>query len=118
MKKSLLNFIKCCLKAKKETDADQLIEAITSGNSVPKAKKQQPVMDFESLKSSINYFLECVDNDYYFAPNRIIHKAQRSKWRFEVKNYVKMLNGIPADGEHGEESAKLMRGLFQRLHIL
>lgn len=103
-------------KSKKETEADPLIEEIISGKAASAPNKtKNAVMDFESLKNQINVFLEYVDHDYYFMPNRIVPKNKRSKWRFEVKNYIKMINEIPADGENGEESARLLREIYKRL---
>ena len=104
-------------KGKKESDADPLIEDIISGVnlSVSREKRKAVVVDFESLKSHINEFLENVDADLYCTPNRVVPKSKRSKWRFEVKNFVKMINDIPADGENGAESARLLRELYNRL---
>lgn len=103
-------------KSKKEADADPIIEEIISGKAASAPNKtKNAVMDFESLKNQINVFLEYVDNDYYLMPNRIVPKNKRSKWRFEVKNYIKMINEIPADGENGEESARLLREIYKRL---
>lgn len=103
-------------KSKKEENADFIIEEIISGNAVSASNKNKnSVMDFETLKNQINIFLENVDNDYYYAPNQIVPKSKRSKWRFEVKNFIKMINKIPADGENGKESAKLLRELYKRL---
>ncbi len=104
-------------KSKKESEADQLIEDIISGKAITQAsnKKKAPVIEFSGLKYQIELFLEYVDNGYYFAPNRVVPKAKRSKWRFEVKNFIKMINEIPADGEHGAESALLLRGIYKRL---
>lgn len=67
------------------------------------------------MKKQINVFLEYVDNGYYYEPNRIVPKAKRSKWRFEVKNFIKMINEIPVDSENGAESARLLRELYKRL---
>ena len=105
-------------KSKKESEADQLIENIISGKAITQAsnKKKAPVIEFSGLKYQIELFLEYVDNGYYFAPNRVVPKAQRSKWRFEVKNFIKMINEIPADGEHGAESALLLTGDYIRTH--
>lgn len=103
-------------KSKKETYADLMIEEIISGKAAPASNKtKNTVMDFESLKNQISVFLENVDQNYYFMPNRIVSKDKRSKWRFEVKRYIKMINEVPVDGENGQESAWLLRELYKRL---
>ena len=103
------------LPKNKKEEADPLIEDIISGRTSHKKKKANVKLDFDSLKEEINVFLENVDNDLYFKPNRIVPKNKRSKWRFEVKNFIKLINEIPADGENGEESTRLLRELYKRL---
>lgn len=103
-------------KYKKEADADPMIVEIMSGEAVSvSGKKKAPVVDFDTLKHQIETFLQYVDNGYYYEPNRVVPKAKRSKWRFEVKSFIKMINEIPADGENGAESARLLRGIYKRL---
>lgn len=103
-------------KNKKETDADPMIEEIMSGGAASASgKKKAPVVDLDTLKDQIETFLQYVDNGYYHEPNRVVPKAKRSKWRFEVKNYIKMINEIPVDGENGAGSAQLLRGIYKRL---
>lgn len=104
-------------KSKKEDDADPMIEEIISGKATSKAseKKKADGMNFAELKKQIDVFLEYVDNGYYYEPNRIVPKKKRSKWRFEVKNFIKMINEVPVDGENGVESARLLRGIYKRL---
>lgn len=104
-------------KSKKEEDADPMIEEIISGKTAAKAseKKKAAGMDFDELKKQINVFLEYVDSGYYYEPNRVVPKNKRSKWRFEVKNFIKMINEVPVDGENGAESARLLREIYKRL---
>ena len=102
-------------KSKKEEDADPLIEDIISGKVAEKKSKVNEALDFDALKAEINEFLEHVDLELYITPNRTVPKSKRSKWRFEVKNFVKMLNTVPTEGVNGEESAKLLRQLYKRL---
>lgn len=102
-------------KNKKEEDADPLIERIISGKEIEKKQKTAEICDFDTLKTEINTFIENVDDDLYIKPNKIVPKDKRSKWRFEVKRFVKMLNEVPVDGENGAESARLLRELYKRL---
>ena len=102
-------------KNKKEEDADTMIADIIAGKTADKKQTTNAIPDFDSLKKDINEFLNNADNDLYIKPNRVVPKNKRSKWRFEVKNFVKMLNMIPADGENGEDAAILLRELYKRL---
>ena len=103
-------------KSKKEAEADPLIEEIMSGGATSASgKKKETVIDFDTLKHQIETFLQYVDNGYYYEPNRVVPKAKRSKWRFEVRSFIKMINEIPVDSDNGVESARLLRGIYKRL---
>ena len=102
-------------KAKKEEDADQMIETVLAHeDNKPKMIKDAPV-DIGALKYEIDAFLSNVDKNYYFAPNRIVPKSKKSKWRFEVKGYVKQLDRVPLDGDDSAVAAGLIRELYLRL---
>ena len=103
-------------KAKKESDADEVIESVLAHKDIKKTgRSKNDVVDLIVLKSEIEIFLSNVDNNYYIEPNRIVPKNKRSKWRFEVKNYVKQLDKIPLEGEDAIDAARLMRELYRRL---
>lgn len=56
-----------------------------------------------------------IENVYaqnYFAPNRVIPKSQRPKWRFMVKGFIKGLEKIPAEDENYTRAVKLLTDLF------
>lgn len=116
MEKIAAELYKMLPKYKKEADADPMIEEIMSGGAASTSgKKKESVIDFDTLKNQIEAFLQYVDNGYYYEPNRVVPKAKRSKWRFEVKNFIKIINEIPVDSENGAESAQMLRGIYKRL---
>ncbi len=102
-------------KAMKEEDADQIIDAVLAHEDSKPVKAKDAPVDIETLKYEIDAFLQNVDNNYYYVPNRIVPKSKRSKWRFEVKGYVKLLDSVPLDGDDSAEAARLIRGLYLRL---
>ena len=106
-------------KSKKEDEVDPLVHDIISGKAVTYSSKSKSsnnaTVDYETLKKDILTFLNYVDNGYYYVPNRVVPKAKRSKWRFEVKNFIKAINEMPVDGENGAESALLLRKIYSRL---
>ena len=103
-------------KSRKENEIDPLIQDIISGKAAASSvKNKKTPVDFETLKKEIDTFLDYVDKDYYYMPNRVVSKVRRSKWRFEVKNFIKMINEIPVDGENGKESVYLLREIYKRL---
>lgn len=103
------------LPKSKKDEADIMIEGVLSGNVSAKPKKRELAPDLDTLKNDVNLFIENVDADLYFAPNRVIPKSKRSKWRFEVMNFVKTINKIPADEVNGDETADLLQKLYSRL---
>ena len=80
-----------------------------------KIKKEEEPISFENLTKEIIYFIECVDNDLYAYPNKIINKNERSKWRFKVKKFYKELNKYPANTKEGLQATTLLIQLFKRL---
>ena len=102
-------------KAKKEYETDDLIEDILSHKESSVRKAVVSKIDFPALKSEIELFLEHVDQNLYFEPNRIVPKSKRSKWRFEVKAFVKQLDQIPSDDSNAKEAAELYLELYKRL---
>ncbi|WP_321024123.1 hypothetical protein [Eisenbergiella porci] len=79
------------------------------------AKKQEKVTDVKLLKPEIETFLENAYAQNYFAPNRVIPKQERPKWRFKVKSYIKALQTVPPEGEEGNIAADLLDKLYVML---
>lgn len=84
-------------------------------NPIKEAKKEIMPISFNQLKEEIKYFLDCVDNEYYSSPNRIISKEERSKWRFKVRRYIKELNKIDINNPFYEDATLLLIELYKRL---
>lgn len=100
-------------KTKKEDyNIDEYIKDIKTKDKVAKKK-----LSFEELEKEITYFLQCVDNELYVVPNKIISKKERSGWRFKVKRYYKELNNIPTSSLNGDTATTLLIEIFKRLSI-
>lgn len=102
------------LTKKQKEEADQAIKDALSGKSSKSAVKKESV-NFDELELQITEFLENAYAQNYFAPNRIIPKSQRPKWRFMVKNYIKELGKISVDDANYVRSAKLLTDLYHML---
>ena len=74
------------------------------------AKKPAAAIPFDELAAEIKTFLAHVDAGYYFAPNRVVPKQKRSKWRFEMMRFLKGL-----EAHASEEAADLYLELYKRL---
>ncbi len=87
-------------------DGKELLHEKKTGKS---PKKQ---VDVGSLRAEIEEFLVHVKKGYYFAPNQVVPKKERPKWRFKVKSYIKSLQEVPAQGADGKIAAELLGKLY------
>lgn len=103
-------------KEKKEDLDDLLLNGLSAKRSNDKAKvTARSEIDFDSLRDEIETFLKNAYAQNYFAPNRVIPKAQRSKWRFHVRSFWKTLTSIGEDSPHFSEANELLGRLFEML---
>ena len=77
------------------------------------AVKKETVVDFDALQFDVEQFLEYADEQYYLAPNRYVRKEKRSKWRFEVRRFIKELQTV--GGEDNEAAALLLADIYAML---
>lgn len=111
--KAFVEVYKNLTKSRKE-ELDDVIIGILEGREEKKEIKKAPV-NFAQLEQEIPYFLENAYAQNYFAPNRVIPKNQRSKWRFQVKSYIKELDKIPSDSQDYPQGVKLLGDLYHML---
>ena len=112
LKEIIVALYKKIPKSKKEDDG---LDELLQNYSREKAKapvKEKPV-DFYTLESDVEQFIEYAAQQYYFAPNQYVRKEKRSKWRFEVKRFIKEL--LTVKGEDGEAAAGLLVGIYDML---
>lgn len=113
LKKALVEVYKLVPTGKKQ-DADFVIENVLSGNS-PKTPKPVEKVDYSKLSAEINRFLENAYAQNYYAPNKVISKKERPKWRFYVKRYVKELDKVPFDSDFYNEAVELLIKLYRMM---
>ncbi|MCD8090507.1 MAG: hypothetical protein LUD81_07815 [Clostridiales bacterium] len=114
IKKAFAECYKALPKAKKE-EIDGLLTDILKGSDVKKAKKKNQTVDFGELSVEIDTFMEYAYADLYFAPNKIVPRAQRSKWRFTVKGFVKALTAVKEEDESFGAAAEYLFKLYELL---
>lgn len=111
--KIIVELYKRIPKAVKENyDIDNYISNIRENSKLAKEKK---VLSVDDLFKEVRYFIMCANSGLYASPNKVIPKAQRSKWRFQVKKYYKDLISIPADSPEGAIATDLLASLFRVL---
>lgn len=111
LEKAFVECYKQHSKQKKE-EVDLIIQDVLAGKETQKGKRSETV-NFGALKVQINVFLENAYAQNYFAPNRVIPKTERPKWRFLVKNFINDLQKITPDSEDFADAAKLLMDLYQ-----
>lgn len=111
IEKAFIEIYKQLPKQRKE-EMDPVIQDILSGKNISESKKKTSI-NFTDLKQEIQTFIENAYAQNYFAPNRIIPKNQRPKWRFLVKGYIKELVKIPQQDENYAESTRLLKELYR-----
>ena len=111
LEKAFAESYKQLRKSQKE-EIDQVLTDILEGKAVKKESKKEGPVEFDTLKGQIEFFIENARAQNYFAPNRVIPKSQRPKWRFMVKNFIKELEKIPPESENFAESVRLLDQLY------
>lgn len=111
VEKAFAETYKMLPKAKKE-EADQIITDILQGGE---GKKKPEEADVPALIQEIKIYLENAYAQNYFAPNRIIPKNKRPKWRFLAKNYIKELERVPGDSPYYADAVRTLRELYEML---
>lgn len=100
-------------KAQKE-EIDFLIQDILSGTEKEKEKKKQEI-NFDDLESEIFLFVKNALAQNYLIANRSVPKNQRSKWRFQVMNFIKKLEKVLPESECYERSVQCLWSLYKVL---
>ncbi len=77
-------------KMKIDKEIDEYLE-----NANKKKEKVKEIDIFNNeLIGEMNYFIQCAKAGLYANPNRIVSKSDRSKWRFKVRRYFKVLTSV------------------------
>ncbi|MCL4514499.1 MAG: hypothetical protein M1379_02700 [Firmicutes bacterium] len=99
-----------------EKEIDALLEDLQAVLQTRKqSRKAANRPDFEAVAREAEKFLEDAGQQYYFAPNRVIPKSQRPKWRFIAKRLHDELLALGQDEEHLSQVSDLMTRLYELL---
>ena len=113
LRRLVVEMYKAMPKALKESHGiDELI-----GNPMSGRKKQNAEVppDIGFLSWEVEQFVDDAYNQYYFAPNSVVSKRERPKWRFIALRLFKQLNKAAADPENAAEAAGLLEKLYGML---
>ena len=88
---------------KEDNDIDNTIKSIINHTQDKKTSKTTPI-DYKTLHDEIQTFIENAYEGYYYTPNKIVPKQQRSKWRFAVMRFLKEIQKISNTDKDYDES--------------
>ncbi|MDC7289100.1 hypothetical protein NXH76_14925 [Blautia schinkii] len=111
LEKAFVECYKQLQKGQKE-EIDVALADILEGKEAEK-KKVESAVSFKDLEEQITVFIENAYAQNYFAPNRIIPKSQRPKWRFLVKNFIKDLEKVPPESEDHPAAVRLLTDIYK-----
>ncbi|MCL2504466.1 MAG: hypothetical protein FWE94_07780 [Coriobacteriia bacterium] len=102
-------------RMREDVALDEFITTFSDeAGSLRKAKsKKGLITDFDELRGRTELFVEYAATSYYFAPNRIVPKSERSKWRVMARKLLKSL--IATKGENTDEAALLLVEMYRML---
>jgi hypothetical protein len=97
-----------------EKQIDFLLENLPDSLS-PKNRvtKQKELPDIEEVRWETEEFIQNAREQNYFAPNQVIHKKDRPKWRFVVKRLYKSLLDLSQNPENLQETSRLLSDLYK-----
>lgn len=98
-----------------EKELDQLVADPQGFLEAKKKPKPIELPDLDYLTFEIEEFVEDALKSYYFAPNSMIRKSERSKWRFHVKRFHRELMMLMQDPTALAEVSRLLERLFDVL---
>lgn len=116
--RKLISEIYKCIPKKviEEKQLDLLLEnpqEYLGGKNKPAKKITMPEID--EVRGEVEEFITNARAQNYLAPNRVISKRERPKWRFLVKRLYKDLLTLSQDAENLLETGKLLMELYKVL---
>lgn len=100
-------------KIREAKEIDQLIDNPGTTKTKKGSTSKIQNTDFDSVESETSHFIEDARAQYYFAPNRLISKKERSNWRFTAKRIVEQVTEFSNQPEHAKACASLLEELYK-----
>lgn len=98
---------------REERALDEFIERPDPKSRRAAARPEPPT--FEEVAAETRRFVELAEADNYFAPNCLVSKKERARWRFVVKRLTSELQAHAARPERRPAVAELLEALYNLL---
>jgi hypothetical protein len=99
----------------KSTKKDHGVDDLINNPGTKKKKKQEKIIPLSDMDGELREFVKNARNQNYLAPNQVIPKRERSKWRFNVMRWYKELIHIQRPDADLGRQAKLLTDLYEVL---
>jgi hypothetical protein len=103
---------------KKLKDDERLYRILRHPDAIGEARAKEvpaPRPDLGALQFDVESFVSDAHAQYYVAPNRVVPKRERPKWRFKFMRFVKDLMATAEDPDDLTEAARLLEDLYHLL---
>ena len=101
---------------KKIKEDNNLYELIQSSEKFKNAKSsKKKIRPFSEVKDEVEFFCKNAYAQNYYAPNRVIKKSDRPKWRFVVNRLYKELVKYSKEEGYEQKSAELLQKIYEVL---
>ncbi|MBR2801239.1 MAG: hypothetical protein IKE21_01435 [Erysipelotrichaceae bacterium] len=105
-------------KVREEKGYEELLEHLPELSAAGKAfQKGMTPEDTDALLKEAAEFIMDVKAGYYFSANRYVTRAQRYRWRTYLKDLVRRLNRIKAEGDEGRKAANCLCGIYEVMAV-
>ncbi len=102
-------------RVREDSAIDDLVRDPRPRPRAARENRAAPPPDIETLADEVGAFLEFANRQYYIAPNRLVPKSERPKWRFLVKRFVRQLTEAAGDEDALPQAADLLGRLYRLL---
>ncbi len=104
-------------KVIEEREIDELVRNPEREARAGRRRAREPAEppDFETVKWEADEFIDNATRGFYFAPNRVVPKRQRPKWRFVAKRLYRDLLALTQDEEYLPQVSDLLTKIYSLL---
>ena len=104
-------------KLRDEKNIDAMVKDLNAFEAVKKESAQGSAapLDIKAVSAEITQFLDYAYAQYFYIPNTFVRKAERPKWRYRARDYIKQLCVIAPETEEGRTATALLARLYALL---
>ena len=104
-------------KLRDEKNIDAMMKDLKAFEAAKKESAQGSAapLNIKAMSIEITQFLDFAYAQYFLVPNTYVRKAERPKWRFRARDYIKQLRLTAPETEEGKTATALLAKLYAML---